>query len=176
MGALAGTQVLEPLRLACLLDAPRVVEPALACLHKLVCGPSGISCFKDVRLPMERTGLGCRDRPVLDFQAIEDDSHHFGVICNEATSNHDAVVIGSCVISMRDCLVANWGHMSLAAAFLAGMSMANIASHHCTEMPVSHLHRHVLGRQAKQSVRLAHAQLCRHSDIRQLLCRWHMPI
>ena len=95
MGSLAGTQVLEPLRLACLLDAPRVVEPALACLHKLVCSPTWITCFKDVRLPRERTGLGCRDRPVLDSQTVEDDSHHVFDINNEATSNHDVVVIGS---------------------------------------------------------------------------------
>lgn len=29
-------QLIEPLRLACGQDAPRLVEPALACLHKLV--------------------------------------------------------------------------------------------------------------------------------------------
>ena len=29
-------QVLEPLRLACASENPRLVEPALGCLHKLV--------------------------------------------------------------------------------------------------------------------------------------------
>jgi hypothetical protein len=33
------TQVLEPLQLACSMDVPRIAEPALGCLHKLVGGP-----------------------------------------------------------------------------------------------------------------------------------------
>ena len=33
---LPSVQVLEPLKLACTLDAPRIVEPALGCIHKLV--------------------------------------------------------------------------------------------------------------------------------------------
>ena len=30
-------QVLEPLQMACTIDVPRIAEPALGCLHKLVC-------------------------------------------------------------------------------------------------------------------------------------------
>lgn len=29
-------QVLEPLQMACTIDVPRIAEPALGCLHKLV--------------------------------------------------------------------------------------------------------------------------------------------
>ena len=33
-------QVLEPLQMACVMDVPRIAEPALGCLHKLVSRPA----------------------------------------------------------------------------------------------------------------------------------------
>ena len=34
------SQVLEPLQMACTMDVPRIAEPALGCLHKLVSRPA----------------------------------------------------------------------------------------------------------------------------------------
>lgn len=36
--------ILEPLRLACAIDLPRLQEPALGCLHKLVCDHVLVGC------------------------------------------------------------------------------------------------------------------------------------
>ena len=50
-------QVLQPLQLACLSGVPRIVEPALGCLHKMVC-PSNLAELCERGSAALRSGWG----------------------------------------------------------------------------------------------------------------------
>ena len=44
-------QVLEPLQMACVMDVPRIAEPALGCLHKLVSRPAQPKAANQIQEP-----------------------------------------------------------------------------------------------------------------------------